>query len=95
MESFELLKSVGLQDMPLAFFHQVQGVLWPELEEPHDILSPDELAIVVQNYRDGGSVRELAKQFWGAQEKIRLEAQPLTPEKEKAPKKDVGSEQSI
>ncbi|CAE7375984.1 unnamed protein product [Symbiodinium sp. CCMP2592] len=94
MECFDLLKSVGLQDMPLAFFHQVQGVLWPEIPNPHDILSPDEISVIVQNYRDGGSVRELAKQFWGAQEKIRLHAQPQTPEKETAPKKDVG-EQSI
>ena len=27
-------------------------------------MSPDEISVIVQNYREGGSVRELAKQFW-------------------------------
>ncbi|CAE7569342.1 unnamed protein product [Symbiodinium sp. CCMP2592] len=57
--------------MPLAFFHEVQGVLWPEADKPHDILSAAEIEAIVTNYKEGGSVRELAKQFWQAQEKIR------------------------
>ncbi|CAE7238013.1 unnamed protein product [Symbiodinium sp. CCMP2456] len=83
MESFRLLQSAGLQDMPLAFFHQVQGVLWPETDVPHDILTGAEIEVIVKNYNDGGSVRQLARQFWQAQEEMRLKAEPLTPVKEK------------
>ncbi|CAE7823816.1 unnamed protein product [Symbiodinium necroappetens] len=57
--------------MPLAFFHQVQAVLWPEANMPHDILTAAEIEVIVKNYKEGGSVRQLARQFWQAQEEMR------------------------
>ncbi|OLP91332.1 hypothetical protein AK812_SmicGene26991 [Symbiodinium microadriaticum] len=63
MDSFRLLQSAGLQDMPLAFFHQVQAVLWPEANMPHDILTAAEIEVIVKNYKEGGSVRQLARKW--------------------------------
>ncbi|CAE7338339.1 unnamed protein product [Symbiodinium sp. CCMP2456] len=57
--------------MPLAWFHEVQGVLWPDAI-PHDVLSAREIEIIVENYKQGGSVREMAKKFWQAAEAKRI-----------------------
>ena len=44
------------------------------LEQPllaEDILTAAEIEVIVKNYKEGGSVRQLARQFWQAQEEMR------------------------
>ncbi|CAE7568249.1 unnamed protein product [Symbiodinium sp. CCMP2592] len=83
LEAFDELKSAGLHEMPLPWFHQVQCVLWPEKATPHDILTSEEVSVICENYRRGGSVRELAKKFWEAQAAVRISGEVQTPDKVK------------